>query len=180
MIAVPSVSVWPLPVVSGGASERPRVGIIPIARPRLRLDPVVIAIVVAGATAAPTGWSVDVPLVVAWIEVARIEIHTASSLLAVRRYNVAMNVELTPDQRAFVQKAIEIGRFTREEEAVQEAMALWEERERRRIEILAMLDEADAELARGEGREFKTKEDTQALADEIKQRLRRRIAGGPQ
>ena len=87
-----------------------------------------------------------------------------------------MNVELTPDQRAFVQKAIESGRFRREEEAVQEALALWEERERRRLEIVAMIEEAEASLARGEGREFKTKEDTQALADEIKQRLRRRIA----
>jgi putative addiction module CopG family antidote len=86
-----------------------------------------------------------------------------------------VNVELTPDQQAFVQKAIDSGRFNREEEAVQEAMKLWEERERRRLEIVAMVDEADASLARGEGREF-TKETTQALADEIKQRLRRRIA----
>lgn len=86
-----------------------------------------------------------------------------------------MNVELTPDQRAFVQKAIEDGRFSREEEAIQEALALWEERERRRIEILAMLDEADAELARGEGIPI-TQESMKALADEIKQRLRRRIA----
>jgi putative addiction module CopG family antidote len=86
-----------------------------------------------------------------------------------------VNVELTPDQQAFVQKAIESGRFNREEEAVQEAMKLWEERERRRLEIVAMIDEADASLARGEGREF-TRESTQALADEIKQRLRRRIA----
>ena len=90
-------------------------------------------------------------------------------------YNVDMNVELTPDQRAFVQKAIESGRFSREEEAVQEALALWEDRERRRLEIVAMIDEAEASLARGEGREF-TKETTQALADEIKERLRRRIA----
>ena len=86
-----------------------------------------------------------------------------------------MNVELTPDQRAFVQKAIESGRFSREEEAVQEALSLWEDRERRRLEIVAMIDEAEASLARGEGREF-TKETTQALADEIKERLRRRIA----
>jgi hypothetical protein len=35
-------------------------------------------------------------------------------------YNIDMNVELTPDQRTFVQKAIESGRFSREEEAVQE------------------------------------------------------------
>jgi putative addiction module CopG family antidote len=86
-----------------------------------------------------------------------------------------MNVELTPDQRAFVQQAIESGRFSREEEAVAEALALWEERERRRLEILVMLDEADASLARGEGREI-TEQSMKALADEVKQRLRRRIA----
>ena len=90
-------------------------------------------------------------------------------------YPVDMNVELTPDQRAFVQRAIESGRFTREEEAVQEALALWEERERRRLEILAMLDEADASLARGEGIPI-TEESTMTLAEEAKQHLRRRIA----
>ena len=86
-----------------------------------------------------------------------------------------MNIDLTPDQRAFVQQAIESGRFSREEEAVREAMARWEKRERRRLEIIAMIDEADASLARGEGRVF-TKESTPALVDEVKQRLRRRIA----
>jgi putative addiction module CopG family antidote len=91
------------------------------------------------------------------------------------RYNACVNVELTPDQRAFVQKAIEAGRFTTEEEAVQEALALWEERERRRLEIIAMIDEAEASLARGEGRIF-TKETTPALIEEVKERLRRRIA----
>src|SRR5437762_8602361 len=88
------------------------------------------------------------------------------------RYNDRMNVELTPDQRAFVQKAIESGRFSREEEAVEEALALWERRERRRLEIIAMVEEAEASLARGEGREFRTKEDTQALAEETKARVR--------
>jgi putative addiction module CopG family antidote len=86
-----------------------------------------------------------------------------------------MHVELTPEQRAFVQKAIESGRFSREEEAVREALALWEERERRRIEILAMLDEADASLARGEGIPI-TEESVRTLAEDAKQRLRRRLA----
>lgn len=90
-------------------------------------------------------------------------------------YNVDVNVELTPDQRAFVQKAIENGRFTREEEAVQESLALWEEREVRRLEILAMLDEADASVARGEGREI-TEQFMKAFAAEVKQRGRRRLA----
>lgn len=86
-----------------------------------------------------------------------------------------MNVELTPDQRTFVQKAIESGRFSREEEAVAEALALWEERERRRLEIRAMLDEADASLARGEGRDV-TEQTMKALAEDVKQRGRRRLA----
>jgi putative addiction module CopG family antidote len=86
-----------------------------------------------------------------------------------------MDVELTPDQRAFVQKAIDSGRFTREEEAVKEALALWERRERRRLEVIAMIDEADASLARGEGRVF-TKDTTPGLIAEHKERLRQRVA----
>jgi putative addiction module CopG family antidote len=85
-----------------------------------------------------------------------------------------MNVELTPDQRAFVRKAIESGRFSREEEAVAEALALWEELERRRLEILAMVDEADASFARGEGIPL-TEQSIKELVEEAKQRLRRRI-----
>jgi len=85
-----------------------------------------------------------------------------------------MNVELTDDQRAFVQKAIASGRLTSEEEAVRQALALWEERERRRLEIVAMVDEAEASLARGQGREI-TEESMKALAEEVKQRGRRRL-----
>ena len=85
-----------------------------------------------------------------------------------------MNVELTADQREFVQRAIESGRLTSEEEAVREALELWEERERRRLEILAIVDEADASLARGEGREI-TEESMKALAEDVKQRMRHRI-----
>lgn len=86
-----------------------------------------------------------------------------------------MNVELAPDQRAFVEKAIESGRISGEQEAVQQALALWEERERRRIEIVAMIEEAEASLARGEGIEI-TEESLKELAEEAKQRFRRRIA----
>jgi putative addiction module CopG family antidote len=86
-----------------------------------------------------------------------------------------MNVDLTPDQQAFVQKAIESGRLASAEEAVEQALALWERRERRRLEIIAMVEEAEASLARGEGIEI-TEESMKALAEETKQRLRRRIA----
>jgi putative addiction module CopG family antidote len=90
-------------------------------------------------------------------------------------YRERMNVDLTPDQRALVKRAIESGRFSHEEEAVREALVLWEERERRRLEILASLDEAEASLAHGEGRPI-TEESMKVLADEIKDRGRRRLA----
>jgi len=85
-----------------------------------------------------------------------------------------MNVQLTPDQRAFVSQAIESGRFQREEEAVQEALALWEERERTRAEILAAVDEAEVSLARGAGRAL-TESSVPALVEDVKQRGRERI-----
>jgi Arc/MetJ-type ribon-helix-helix transcriptional regulator len=39
-----------------------------------------------------------------------------------------MEVQLTSDQKAFVRQAIESGRLRREEDAVKEALSLWEER----------------------------------------------------
>lgn len=86
-----------------------------------------------------------------------------------------MNVELTPDQRAFVEKAIESGRVSSVEQAIEEALRLWEERERRRVEILAMIDDAEASLARGEGREI-TEASMKTLADNTKRRGRQRLA----
>jgi Arc/MetJ-type ribon-helix-helix transcriptional regulator len=40
-----------------------------------------------------------------------------------------MEVHLTPDQKVFVRQAIDSGRLRREENAVKEALSLWEERE---------------------------------------------------
>lgn len=51
-----------------------------------------------------------------------------------------MNVELTPGQRALIKQAIDNGRITRKEQVIEEAMALWEYRERRRLEINAMVE----------------------------------------
>ena len=82
-----------------------------------------------------------------------------------------MEVRLTPDQEAFIQRAIETGRFHRVEDAVREALSLWEERERRRAEILAAVDAAEASLARGEGRNI-TEQSMRELAVEVKKRGR--------
>ena len=85
-----------------------------------------------------------------------------------------MEVELTSDQRAFARHAMETGRLRSEEEAVEEALALWEERERRRVEFRATLTEARASLARGEGREI-TQESMRELSAEVRARGRARL-----
>ena len=86
-----------------------------------------------------------------------------------------MEVQFTPDQKAFVRQAIESGRLRREEDAAKEAFSLWEERERTRAEILAAVDEAEASLARGEGRMI-TQESMRELAGQVKRRGRARLA----
>jgi Arc/MetJ-type ribon-helix-helix transcriptional regulator len=85
-----------------------------------------------------------------------------------------MEVKLTPDQKAFALRAVEAGRLRSEEDAVQEALALWEERERKRVEFRATLDDARASLARGEGREI-TPESMRELAAEVRTRGRARL-----
>ena len=87
-----------------------------------------------------------------------------------------MEVQLTPDQKAFVRQAIESGRLGREEDAVKEALSLWEERERRRLEILASVDRAEVSLARREGRRITTPEEVKQLADDIRRRGLARLA----
>jgi Arc/MetJ-type ribon-helix-helix transcriptional regulator len=82
-----------------------------------------------------------------------------------------MDVQLTPDQQAFARRAIESGRLHSEKDAVQEALALWEERERQRMEFLLTLDDAKASLARGEGRII-TQESMRQLAQQVKERGR--------
>ncbi len=86
-----------------------------------------------------------------------------------------MEVQLTPDQEAFVRRAVETGRLQSEGDPRQEALALWDpERERRRVEFLATLDDARASLARGEGRVI-TQETMRELSAEVKERGRARL-----
>lgn len=87
-----------------------------------------------------------------------------------------MEVQLTDDQRAFVRQAIESGRYSGEEEALADALSLWENRERRRAEILAAVDQAEASFTRGEGRSVRSREEAAQLANEIKRRGQARLA----
>jgi putative addiction module CopG family antidote len=86
-----------------------------------------------------------------------------------------MEVHLTPEQEAFVRQGIESGRFESEADIVAEALSLWEERERKRAQFVATLDDAKASIARGEGRLI-TKDSMRELAEEVKQRGRSRLS----
>jgi Arc/MetJ-type ribon-helix-helix transcriptional regulator len=88
----------------------------------------------------------------------------------------SMEVQLSSDQRAFARHAVETGRLQSEEAAVEEALALWEERERRRAEFRATIEEARASLARGEGREI-TQESIRELSAEVRVRGRAHLLG---
>lgn len=90
-------------------------------------------------------------------------------------YTDPMNVELTPDQRAFVRDAMAQGRVLSDEQAVQQALALWEARERRRAEMLADVAEAEAAIAAEQGRPL-TDESVRALAVDVKRRGRERLS----
>jgi len=86
-----------------------------------------------------------------------------------------MEIRPTADQEAFIRAAIEAGRVGSAEDAAKEALALWEERERRRSEILAACDAAEASIARGEGIEI-TRESMRELAERVKREGRERLA----
>lgn len=90
-----------------------------------------------------------------------------------------MEVELTLGQQALIRHAIDAGRLRGPEEAAREAFSLWEARERRREEILASIDVAEASLARGEGRAI-TEESMRQLAHDVGQRGRARLAAEQQ
>lgn len=85
-----------------------------------------------------------------------------------------MEVRPTPDQEALIRVAVETGRLQKPEDAVEEALSLWEARERARFEILDAVDAAEASVARGAGRLI-TENSLRELASEVKRRGRARL-----
>ena len=84
-----------------------------------------------------------------------------------------------PDQEAFIRQGIANGRYQTAEDAVRDAMSRWEERERTRLELLATLDEAEADLETGRYTDY-SNGTLPLLADELKREARplRLIASG--
>jgi Arc/MetJ-type ribon-helix-helix transcriptional regulator len=86
-----------------------------------------------------------------------------------------MRIDLTPEQNSFIGLGIQEGRFRDSLDAVQQALAQWEKRERARAELLASLDLAEESLDAGEGEEY-TSETLQRLVLSVEERGRARIS----
>jgi hypothetical protein len=85
-----------------------------------------------------------------------------------------MEIHLLPDQEASLfGAAARSGRSI--DQLVQEAVALWEEHERTAAEFRASLDEAEASIERGEGKEIGP-DSLVRLADDVIERTRARLA----
>ena len=76
-----------------------------------------------------------------------------------------MNITLPPEQEAFIRSAIGSGRLACAEDAVSEALLMWEARETKRAAFRASLDEARDSMARGEGRKITHDSMTQLAAE---------------
>lgn len=81
-----------------------------------------------------------------------------------------MDIQFSRDQQSFVREAIATGRIVNEEEAVRQALSLWEERERVRVEMLSTISRAQESVERGEGRRINSEDDLRQLANDVKQR----------
>lgn len=87
-----------------------------------------------------------------------------------------MQVELTPAQNSFVDLGIQEGRFRDSDEAVRQALAQWEKRERERVELLTSLDLAEQSLDAGEGETYSS-EALHELVESVQVRGIARLAG---
>lgn len=83
-----------------------------------------------------------------------------------------MQVNISLDQEALIRRAIISGRYRNIVDAVNDAMARWEQDEWARIEILASLDEAEADLRAGRYSDY-ADSDLPGLARELKRAARK-------
>jgi putative addiction module CopG family antidote len=86
-----------------------------------------------------------------------------------------MQVELTPAQASFIDLGIQEGRFRNSEEAIREALAQWEKRERARVQLLTSLDSAEQALDAGEGEDY-TIETLSSLVQSVQERGTARLS----
>jgi Arc/MetJ-type ribon-helix-helix transcriptional regulator len=86
-----------------------------------------------------------------------------------------MEVHPTTAQEAFIRQAIESGRIHGPEDAVKEALSLWEENERRRSAILSAVDEAEEDIKQGRTTLVTSEKQAAELAEATKRRCMARL-----
>lgn len=86
-----------------------------------------------------------------------------------------MNITLSPGQQSFIQQVIDSGRLGTVEDALAEALVLWEERERKRATLIASLDAAEASLTDADSMVI-NEGSMRDLANTVKARGRARLA----
>ena len=84
-----------------------------------------------------------------------------------------MKVQVTADQEALIRQAVASGRYGSAEDVLRDAMARWEESERARVETLAALEEAEADLEPGRFTDY-SEDALPELARELKRAARAR------
>ncbi len=86
-----------------------------------------------------------------------------------------MEIQLTPEQDSFVKHAIKQGRVRDTADAISRAMDIFVERERRRMELIAEIEEGELCIQRGEYTEY-TEETFKNLPAIVAARGRARMA----
>jgi putative addiction module CopG family antidote len=92
-----------------------------------------------------------------------------------------MEVHLSPQQQAFIERSVRTGRFASNDDALREAVALLEDREGELGRLQAAVDEADDDIAQGRYSEY-TDETLPQLLEELQREgraLRESEAGSP-
>jgi antitoxin ParD1/3/4 len=83
-----------------------------------------------------------------------------------------MTIELTAEQRQYVERQVATGKYASESALVQQALEVLQRRDKRIAEVQAGVERGVADMEAGRYRTISTPAEAEALADEIKQRGR--------
>lgn len=83
-----------------------------------------------------------------------------------------MTIELTPEQKQYVERQVATGKYASESTLVQQALEVLQRRDERIAEVQAGVQRGVEDMEAGRYRTISTPAEAEALAEEIKQRGR--------
>jgi antitoxin ParD1/3/4 len=83
-----------------------------------------------------------------------------------------MTIELTAEQKQYVERQVATGKYASESALVQQALEVLQRRDKRIAEVQAGVERGVADMEAGRYRTISTPAEAEALAEEIKQRGR--------